>query len=286
MEAWRYELYYRNSLMHHGRPGQRWGQRNGPPYPLDKKQLSAEEKKKAGMSSGDSEKSTKKYKKAELQKGKNTYTRFSDTDEKEVRKGTYVSSTKSDYKMYMEDAKLGGLGNDSHKDIYEMTIKSHGKVKVADVNVTLNNIMDTIEKRKVLHVFRSADDLKALQTYKKLKDVGYFDSKKPVDERYDLMLKALTPKNKEELREFYKGKYRDEEAYANTKKMHLAGKIHKEVYKDRDEFSNKYRSMGYDAVVDPEDWTFTYENPYIITNPDKFKVVSSKNITNKKKKKG
>lgn len=35
----RYEHY----LMHHGILGQKWGQRNGPLYPLDKKDYSREE---------------------------------------------------------------------------------------------------------------------------------------------------------------------------------------------------------------------------------------------------
>lgn len=34
-------------LEHHGRLGMHWGKRNGPPYPLDFKKLSAEEKQKA-----------------------------------------------------------------------------------------------------------------------------------------------------------------------------------------------------------------------------------------------
>ena len=34
-------------LAHHGRKGQKWGHRNGPPYPLDYKDLSAEEREKA-----------------------------------------------------------------------------------------------------------------------------------------------------------------------------------------------------------------------------------------------
>lgn len=39
-------------LSHHGREGQKWGVRNGPPYPLDYKRLSSSEKKasKSGMS--------------------------------------------------------------------------------------------------------------------------------------------------------------------------------------------------------------------------------------------
>jgi hypothetical protein len=38
-------IYYRNELYHHGIKGQKWGQRNGPPYPLDIEDHSTSEKK-------------------------------------------------------------------------------------------------------------------------------------------------------------------------------------------------------------------------------------------------
>ena len=38
-------IYYGDSLEHHGIKGQKWGDKNGPPYPLGSKDHSASEKK-------------------------------------------------------------------------------------------------------------------------------------------------------------------------------------------------------------------------------------------------
>lgn len=40
-----FRVVYSDSLQHHGIPGQKWGQKNGPPYPLDKSDYSAAERK-------------------------------------------------------------------------------------------------------------------------------------------------------------------------------------------------------------------------------------------------
>ena len=37
--------YHKNELYHHGIEGQEWGERNGPPYPLDPEDHSTAEKK-------------------------------------------------------------------------------------------------------------------------------------------------------------------------------------------------------------------------------------------------
>ena len=62
-----------NYLMHHGILGQKWGQQNGPPYPLDSNKHSASEKKAGWMKSLKEKSETKKKakkKKAALEKAR------------------------------------------------------------------------------------------------------------------------------------------------------------------------------------------------------------------------
>lgn len=51
-------MKYESSLYHHGIPKMRWGQRNGPPYPLSRSQKSSAEKRAEGDNSLDKEKNT------------------------------------------------------------------------------------------------------------------------------------------------------------------------------------------------------------------------------------
>lgn len=249
-----------NYLAHHGILGQKWGKRNGPPYPLDA-----------------SQKSKKELSKVRSYKGKNKFTRFSDTNESEVRDGSYISSTKHDYHQYKIDASVGNIGNDPGKDLYEITLEAHGNAKIADISVTMTDAMNSIKSKKL----KTPKEIKAINTYEKLNQVGYFDSSKSINERYHLMLSVLSPKHSRIGILYRMPTIVKPDEVARLRRNSLARRVHKEVYKDRKGYSEKYKKAGYDAVVDPEDYTFGYDMPYIVTNSNKFRVSSTKKIKKK-----
>lgn len=53
-------MSYEDYLQHHGIPGMRWGRRNGPPYPLLRRNMSASERRENLTSSSDSKEGSKK----------------------------------------------------------------------------------------------------------------------------------------------------------------------------------------------------------------------------------
>lgn len=71
-----YEIVYKDELSHHGIIGQKWGHRNGPPYPLDASAHSKAEKeamksKSGSSSSGSESKSSKSSSSDDITAGKN-----------------------------------------------------------------------------------------------------------------------------------------------------------------------------------------------------------------------
>ena len=238
-------------LSHHGILGMKWGIRR---YQNEDGSLTPE--------------GHKRYAYSGLKKGKDTYTRYSHDNEKEIRPGAYISSTNDDYEHYGKN--MINQAFLSYKDAYELTIKSHGDVKVADVNVVLDDVMRSIEKTPS----RSNNNKQAKKAYKRLKEVGFFDNDNLTNhERYDLMVNTLKPKIKIPWKD---SSY--EEHYALVRGGALSDVVNDEIYKDRAAFAKKYRDQGYDAVMDPTDYIRGYESAQIITNPDKFKITSSKKL--------
>lgn len=90
--------YPTNELYHNGIKGQKWGERNGPPYPLNPSDRSAAEKKAAGGSSGsgsDSQSSKVSLKDRIFKKSSSSKSDSDDKEETEKKRSKTLSKPKS-----------------------------------------------------------------------------------------------------------------------------------------------------------------------------------------------
>lgn len=115
-----------NYLVHHGILGQKWGKKNGPPYPLDYNKLSAEEReeaKKSAISRGDvneANKNRKYYTNQEINQvidRFNTELRLSQLSEKHVKTGMEKVKELSNTMNTIADAAKKGT------DLYNTVVK-------------------------------------------------------------------------------------------------------------------------------------------------------------------
>lgn len=306
-------------IEHHGRRGQKWGIRNGPPYPLDREQLSARERmldssgkniaatgerkkwQKSGVLSAfamapytglSDDHLTKKGRKhmekmlsgKELQKwgqaneqakahslkkagieksedgghtmkvGSSLY-RIADATDKVDDKRKYVSATENDLKRYNEVFDKGFLALHKRDTATEFQYKGQKDIRVADADEVLNYVVDKYggkyEKQLLQDVQRArkfSDVLKALNitglgTAADIAVANYLSNTAPM-----------------ELRSFVKSQLWDgstskgKKAYADNK---------------QGEILKYYSDLGYDAIVDVEDYLSGYEYPMIMIEPKK-----------------
>lgn len=86
-----------SELYHHGIKGQSWGEKNGPPYPLDYEDHTAEQKKENPKSTIDGKADTKSTKNAKSTKSTSTKTK--------TKSSTSKSANNSDKKELTEEEK-------------------------------------------------------------------------------------------------------------------------------------------------------------------------------------
>lgn len=95
---WRPSITSNEVLIHHQRPGAKWGIMNGPPYPLGRNQLSSAEKKEGGWISrfAEGRKEAKKKKKRQQALNKARQVRAANKKDAEERKRLVEKGTKDE----------------------------------------------------------------------------------------------------------------------------------------------------------------------------------------------
>lgn len=178
---------------------------------------------------------------------KNTkFTRYSPV--KKIETSQYMSNSKWDRDMYMDDAINNRLGfkNIKTTDIYKLTIKNIDPVKCRTGSAVIEDILKEHGNKSLRQMF----------TY--LKNRGYLDEDKSAIERWKIV---------------------EDNNRALTYRAKLATHMHDTIYKDRDRFIKKYRDLGYQVIKDPEDLLWNYESAKIIADVSHFKVSDYRKLT-------
>lgn len=142
MELYGYQFVRESDLKHHGILGQRWGKKNGPPYPLDAKDHSASEQK-AGWRKSLDKSSTKGFKLTPRQK-KAAIIGASIVAAGLVGYGLYKTGTLNNLGDYVNNGKRQGnfiVGSipDKYKDIPELKESETLRDSLLSVNPNRGN---------------------------------------------------------------------------------------------------------------------------------------------------
>lgn len=259
-----------DALYHHGIKGQRWGVKNGPPYPLDDSDYSASEKKKGSpknkSKNGERDFSYAKTSNASVRINKDGSKTFpkgfvfnrvgkASTD---INKsgGLYVSYGKEDAARYVKNlgpSALGKLLNTKAETLQHLTVKEPIKM-VSDTELTKGISKVLLKDKGVFDSFNES-----------IYSMAYTNDLDKEITREDV-INALNYPNKKESRVlaysvnsfFGDSNYKDETMA---------------IYKH-------FRDQGYDAIPDIHDsLTGTSKTAMIIINPEKVSISSTTAIT-------
>lgn len=156
------ELDYNNYLAHHGIKGQKWGQLNGPPYPLDAEDHSAREKKE-GKSGWTKSAKKEKNNKNQNKKSKETNTKkgLSDKQKKFLKVAAGITVTAAvayvGYKLYKDTQ----LKKEVNNIVEEFGSKKMEKVIKDKASNIAENILDkTLNENGIKKLSESTEELK------------------------------------------------------------------------------------------------------------------------------
>lgn len=267
-------------LEHHGRKGQKWGVRNGPPYPLQYSKMSPEERQKiprpkltkkeeaaykeqieskeaATAAKRDATYRKKRMSKAGLdQNDDGSYTlkegssirRVSSEDDDKRTNAKYVSITGNDARQYDYDTLGAALGLQEDQTPYTYEFKAKKDLKIANEDDVLDFLLD-----------KYANDTNRA-------DVEAYQKQRGKDQIY---VNAKHGKAEGWLWDY---------AYGVEKLARTF--VHRELY-DIDrvhqrEVLDHFSSLGYDAIMDIEDRINRYDAPILIIDPESAMIQTRK----------
>lgn len=178
-----YKIKYQNeSLSHHGILGQKWGKRNGPPYPLDYEDHSSSQKKLNSKSSLNNY-SNNNPKKSNKSKG----FKLTDKQKTYIKIGLAATATilvaYGAYRLYKNGNVVQFISaNDANKIITENTIKDNLKVNPFLKSKYMKDVLADVDSSTYAHV---------INTNSKLDSINSLDKWKPGENTIDNVLKTI-----------------------------------------------------------------------------------------------
>lgn len=255
-------VYYGNELFHYGIKGQKWGDRNGPPYPLSGEDYSKAEKKH--MYRTNTTTSRKKHVDSIISKGTSLATLSYNKDRTKNVDMFYAAYTYRDKHQYnsLFNKKITTIekdenGNEISKTCYKYQInnKTQNDIKVASEDSGADAFLKLYsENRDFCNFVKDPKRMESLFVEEKYKFKGYRDAKKALDD-----IRKENPPEEEDLRTVYR-----------MFNYVIPSDQSSEMEKQRAKFFSELKKNGYSALLDTNDALyggFKAESPIIVINP-------------------